>query len=80
MGRVLSLHNCLLGCVLVPSSNQLFFLMVLYFYLQWHTAGAEIKVRSVEIPELGNDPLKPGVGQSIAVHASLIARTWDLFF
>ena len=40
-----------------------------------YTAGAEIKVPTVEILELGNVPLKPGIGQSIAVHTSLIART-----
>ena len=37
--------------------------------------GAEIKVPYVENPELWNFlPLKPGVGQSIAMHASLTAR------
>ena len=37
--------------------------------------GAEIKVPCVEDPELWNFlPLKPGVGQSIALHASPTAR------
>ena len=60
---------------LMSSSCQLFILVVLFVYLQWHTVGAEIKVPYVENPELWNFlPLKPGVGQSIALHASLTAR------
>ena len=35
-------------CFLLASS----FLVVLFVYLQWHTVGAEIKVPSVENPEL----------------------------
>ena len=39
------------------------------------TVGVEIKVCYVENPELQIFlPLKPGVGQSIAMHASLTAR------
>ena len=49
--------------------------MVLFVCLQWHTVGAEIKVPYVENPELWKFlSLKPGVGQSIAVHASATAR------
>ena len=41
----------------------------------WGTADAEIKVSSVENPELkGSLPLKPGVGQNIAMYASPFAR------
>ena len=39
------------------------------------TVGVEIKVYYAEKPELQIFlPLKPGVGQSIAMHASLTAR------
>ena len=51
--------------------------MVLFVFLQWLTVGSEIKVPCVENPELCNFlPLKPGVGQSIAIamHASPTAR------
>ena len=54
---------------------QFFVLMVLFVCMQWHTVGAEIKVPYVENPELWNVlPLKPGVGHSIAMHASPTAR------
>ena len=57
------------------ASCQLFVVVVLFVCLQWHTVGAEIKVPYVENPELWNFlPLKPGVGQSIAMHASATAR------
>ena len=57
------------------SSCQLFVLVVLFICLQWHIVDAEIKVPYVENPELWNFlPLKPGVGQSIAMHASPTAR------
>ena len=57
------------------SSCQLVVLVVLFVCLQWHTVGAKIKVPYVEKPELWNClPLKPGVGQSIAMHASPTAR------
>ena len=59
----------------MSSSCQLFVLVVLFVCQQWHTVGAEIKVPYVENPELWNFlPLKPGVGQSIAMHASPTAR------
>ena len=59
----------------MSSSYQLFVFVVLFVCLQWHTVGAEIKVPYVENPELWNFlPLKPGVGQSIAMHASPTAR------
>ena len=65
---------------LVPSSSTYQFfvlikLMALFVCLQWHTVGAEIKVPYLENPELWHFlPLKPGVGQSIAMHASLTVR------
>ena len=38
--------------------------------LQWGLADAEVVVPSVETPELTSVfPLKPGVGQNIAMHA-----------
>ena len=59
----------------MSSSYQLFVLVVLFVCLQWHAVCAEIKVTYVENPELRNVlPLKPGVGQSIAMHAFLTAR------
>ena len=59
----------------MSSSYQIFVLVVLFVCLHWHTVGAEIKVPCVENPELWNClPLKPGVGQSIAMHASPTAR------
>ena len=40
---------------------------------QWSTADTEIKISSVENPELTNViPLKPGVSQTVATHASSI--------
>ena len=44
---------------------------------QWGTVDAEMKVPSVENPELINVfPLKPGVGQKIAMYALLTARNF----
>ena len=46
---------------------------------QWGTADAEIKIPSVENPELTNAlPLKPGVCQNIAMHASPTTRNFFL--
>ena len=45
---------------------------------QWGAADAESKVRSDENTERKVLPLKPGVGQYIAMHATLTAR--DFFF
>ena len=46
---------------------------------QWSAAGTEIKVPSIEKPELTNVlPLKSGVGQNIAMHASPTARNFFL--
>ena len=46
---------------------------------QWGTADAEIKVPSVENSELPKVlPLKPGVGQNIAMHASSTAMNFFL--
>ena len=59
----------------MSSFYQLFVLVVLFVCLQWHTVDAKIKVPYVENPELWNVlPLKPGVGQRIAMHASPTAR------
>ena len=41
---------------------------------QWGAAGAEIKVPSDETHSLKVLPLKPGVGQYIAMHATLTVR------
>ena len=44
---------------------------------QWVTADAEIKVPSVENPELTHVlPLKLGVGQNLSMHASPAARNF----
>ena len=49
--------------------------------LQLGTVGTEIKVSSVENPELTNVlPLKPGLGQKIATHASPTTRNFFLNF
>ena len=46
--------------------------------LQWGTADTEIKVPSVENPEMTNIlPLKPWVSQNIASHASPTASVWQ---
>ena len=45
---------------------------------QWGAADAGIKVPSVENTELKVLPLKPGVGQYIAIHATLTARDFFL--
>ena len=51
----------------------------IFLDLKWGTAVAEIKVSSVESPELTNVlPLKPGGGQNIAKLASPTARNFFL--
>ena len=56
-----------------------FFFFVFLHPPQWGAADAEVKVPSVENTELkGSLPLKPGVGQYIAMHATLIARDFFL--
>ena len=45
---------------------------------QWGAADTEIKVPSDENTELGGSTLKPGVGQYIAMHATLTARDFFL--
>ena len=47
---------------------------------QWGAADAEIKVPSGENTELKRSPLKPRVGQSIAMHATLNARDFFVYF
>ena len=49
---------------------------------QWGAADAEIKVPSGENTDLKRSPipLKPGVGQHIAIHAMLIARNFFLAY
>ena len=49
---------------------------------QWGAADAEIKVPSGENTELKRSilPLKPGVGQYIAIHATLTARDFSLVY
>ena len=48
--------------------------------LQRGAADAEIKVPSGENTELKHSPLKPGVGQYIAIHATLTARDFFLAY
>ena len=49
-------------------------------FAQWGAADAEVKVHSVENPELANVlSLYPGVGQNIATHASPTAGISSLF-
>ena len=45
---------------------------------QWGAVEAEIKVPSDENTELKGSFLKPGVGQYIAMHATLTARDFFL--
>ena len=47
---------------------------------QWGAADAEIKVPSGENTELNVLPFKPGVGQYIAIHATLTARDFFLAY
>ena len=47
---------------------------------QWGAADAEIKVPSAENTELKVPPLKPGVSQYIAIHATLTARDFFLVY
>ena len=47
---------------------------------QWGAVDAEIKVPSVENTGLKVVPLKPGVGQYIAIHAALTARDFFLAY
>ena len=55
---------------------QVFFFLKpqLKFFLQWETADAEMKVQSGE----NVLPLEPGVGQYIAIQATLTARDFFL--
>ena len=45
---------------------------------QWGAADAEIKVPSGGNTELKRSPVKPGVGQYIAIHAKFTARDFFL--
>ena len=47
---------------------------------QWGAADAEIKVPSGENTELKRSPFKVGVGQYIAIHATLTARGFFLAY
>ena len=47
---------------------------------QWGAADAEIKVPSGENTELNVLPFKPGVGQYIAIHATLTATDFFLAY
>ena len=52
-------------------------LPLLLYYPQWDTVDTEIKVFSVENSELRTAlPLKPGVGENIAIRASCTARNF----
>ena len=48
------------------------------FTSQWGAADTEIKVPSNENTDLKVLPLKPGVGQYIAMHTTLTARDFFL--
>ena len=69
-------------------SPLLSFCLVLLLFLsclflptpQWGAVDAEIKVPSGENTELKRSPLKPGVGQYIAIHATLTARDFFLAY
>ena len=47
---------------------------------QWGAADAEIKVHLVRTQSLNVLPLKPGVGQYIAMYATLTARDFFLAY
>ena len=55
-------------------------LSLFFFFLppQWGAADAEIKVSSDENTELKVLSLKPGLGQYIAMHATLTSRDFFL--
>ena len=62
----------------MDSIGQLMRFVGLKYCLQWGIVDTEIMVSSVVNPELTNAPLKPGVGQNIAMHASPTARNFSL--
>ena len=64
-------HCCLCVCVCVEPSA--------FISPQWGAADAEIKSHLVRTQSLNVLPLKPGVGQYIAIHATLTARDFFLF-
>ena len=47
---------------------------------QWEAADAEIKSHLVRMQSLNVLPLKPGIGQHIAIHAILTARDFYLAY
>ena len=56
-------------------------LIISFFYItfpQWGTAAAETRDLSLENPELRGSPLKLGISQNIAMHASPTARFFPL--
>ena len=66
---------------LTSSSTLLSLLFSVFFFifLRWSTTDADIKVPSVENPELTDIlPLKTGVSHNITMHASLTARNFFL--
>ena len=62
------------------SSPRLFLLILPPSPSQWGAADAEIKVPSGENTELKRSPFKAGVGQCIAIHATLTARDFFLAY
>ena len=47
---------------------------------QWRAVDTEIKIPSGENTELKRSPFKPGVGQYIAIHATLTSRDFFLAY
>ena len=65
--------------------RELTFLCKMFYHLFNEPRGgelrdAEIKVQSVRLQSLKVLPLKPGVGQYIAIHATLTARDFFLAY
>ena len=59
-------------------SKKNFFFFFILLAPQWGAADAEIKSHLVRTQSLNVLPLKPGVGQSIAMHVMLTARDFLL--
>ena len=68
------------GSELEPKARGSFLTRLRHLTPQWGAADEEIKVPSGENTELNVLPLKPGVGQYIAIHATLTARDFFLAY
>ena len=84
--KTITHHTCHVSAMKPPKTQTLFVKPLVTTRVihetapQWRAADAEIKVPSVENTELKRSPLKPGVGQYIAVHATLTAREFFLAY